>query len=239
MGEKEKDPRTEWPTRRKAAVVLGVSVRTVDRMVVSGELKPVTVEGIKRFDPSELEASDCENPNGDFQPIIDSLTDAVKKTTEHTEAFFKMVHEPAKELLTILKAEVADLRTENGKLRESHLETVESYEVLLSASNERELSRKESEARIKRGDQAFDLFMGLAPQLANQLIAGHKLKATVMNMDNDTFEALMSADVLSEEAKEQLRALRKEVTNPVPEKKEEQKNAGADPKPAESAEAGT
>lgn len=239
MGEKEKDPRTEWPTRRKAAVMLGISVRTIDRMVVSGELKPITLEGIKRFDPHELEASDCENPNGDFQPIIDTLNDTIKKTTEHTEAFFKMVNEPAKELLTILKTEVTDLRAENKTLRDKHLETVESYEVLLSASNERELSRRESEARIKRGDQAFDLFMGLAPQLANQLIAGHKLKSTVMQMDDDTFDALMTADVLSAEAKEQLRTLRKEVTIPEPEKKEEQKsNDGAEPKPEEPAESG-
>lgn len=228
---------TTWPTRHKAAVRLGIHVRTLDRMVTAGEIHPVKDKhGVKRYNPEEIDAVDSESGESEIKPVLDSLNDGIKLAQGHAEAFFKMVNEPAKELLVIFKEENQALREENKKLRDQQLETVESYQAILSEANNRELAKQESAARIERMNQGFNMLMSVAPELVGQVLASNRMRKLVHEIDDVKFEALVTADVLTPEQVETLKTLRKEIkiTPPqAPEKETANEQSTGPGKPAE------
>ena len=195
----DRDPRN-WPTRYKAAAKIGVSVRTLDRMVINSEVKPQIIDGIKRYDPTELEevAVDAEGVN-DFRVILDTVNDSLKLAQEHAKALFSMVTTPSKAVLDLLQEEVKRLRERAGTLEDKHLDMVESYEKVLSASNERELSRTKAQAEQVRADQAAKLFFDLAPVLIDQLMSGTKVNKLLTSLSNDQVDTLKAAGFLSDE----------------------------------------
>jgi hypothetical protein len=196
-----------WPTRHQAATRLGVHVRTIDRMVASGELHPVFVQGVKRFEPGELESCNSE-ADADTAPILQTLNDSLRIAQDHAKSLLGSVTAPSKALLEMYMSECQRLRERCSQLEDKHLQQVQAYERLLSEANERELAAATQRAAAARADQATKLFFDMAPELLNQILAGSKVSRLVSGLTNDQMAVLRQADLLSEEQITQIENLR-------------------------------
>jgi hypothetical protein len=210
-----RDPKT-WPTRYKAAAKVGVSVRTLDRMVLNGEVKPVLVDGTRRFNPSELDEIAPEGDvSAEFRQVLEVVNDSLKLAQEHAKALFSMVTTPSKAVLDLLQEEVQRLRARATQLEDKHLDMVQSYEKVLSASNDRELQRAKTLAEQQRADKAAQLFFDLAPVLADQVLGGSKVNKLLLSLSNDQVEALKAAGFLSDEQFAIIDEVRRKRTQPI------------------------
>jgi hypothetical protein len=167
-------------------------------MVAAGELHPVFVQGVKRFEPEELESCNSE-ADGDTKPLLDTLNESLRIAQDHAKSLLGSVTAPAKALLDMYMSECQRLRERCSQLEDKHLAQVQAYERLLSEANERELAAATQRAAQERAAQATKLFFEMAPELLNQLMSGSKVNRLISGLTNDQIEVLRRSDLLSEE----------------------------------------
>lgn len=212
-GEPEREiDKTLWLTRHRAANKIGVSVRTLDRMVTQGELHPEYIEGVRRFSPKDLDSVDnAAGSEAELKEIIETINDSLKIAQNHAKDAIALVLPNAQKIIDALSADNNILRGRNAELLDKHAEIVGAYEKILSEANEREIKRAKALAVDKRLDQGWDMVMQQAPQLFDQILRSGKAKRLIKSLDSDQLETLQRSGFLTPEQIELVVDIRNEV----------------------------
>lgn len=213
----DSDPST-WPTRRRAAVILGVHVRTLDRMVVQKEVTPVLVEGVKRFNPIELEACSSETAGNFGEEIRETLAlanDATKLATDHAKQLFSLVTTPSTTLLTLLSTENARLTARVSELEDKQIESIDSLQKALELSDEREIRKNDAIAKQQRLQKGIELLSHFAPLIISQIADTSKVGKVLNRLTDEQLFVMKDSGILSNEEYELMLKIRgkEPVTN--------------------------
>lgn len=206
--DEEGDP-TEWPTRARAAKILGLSTRTVDRMVQSGELKTRMVRGVKRFSPRSLDECSVEHDgNAEFIETARLQNKAVETANEQNLKLWSLVFKPSEELLKLAMVENAALRVRITELEDKQVEVLEAYEKALTFQHERHLEELRVAGQQQRLDKAIDLITPHIPTLVGQLTRPAKLDALLTKLTPDAILALFEVGAIDLETRDMLLELK-------------------------------
>jgi hypothetical protein len=242
----ESDPST-WPTRRRAAVILGVHVRTLDRMVVQKEVTPVLVEGVKRFNPIELEACGSETTGNFGEEIRETLAlanDATKLATDHAKQLFSLVTTPSTVLLELLSKENGRLTARVSELENKQIESIDSLQKALELSDEREIRKSEALAKQQRLQKGIELLSNFAPLIISQITDSSKVGRLLNRLSDEQLFILHDSGVIAKEEYELILKIRGKVPAKVAEpgtsdaSKQENEKPCPEPPPIESPQAG-
>lgn len=203
-----------WLTRHRAAAKLGISPRTLDRMIQQGELHPEYIDGVRRFSPKELDQ--CQNEAGieaELRETLNTVNDSLKIAQNHAKEAIALVLPNAQKIIDALSKDNDILRLRNGELLDKHAEIVGAYEKILSEANEREIKRAKALAVDKRLDQGWDMVLKQAPQFFDQVLRSGKAKRLIKSLDSDQLEALKRSEFLTPEQLELIIDIRNEAVN--------------------------
>lgn len=226
-GEVDDTDRDTWPTRRKAARLIGVHVRTIDRMVVQKELTPHTVKGVKRFDPKELDACDSDGSElgEEIRETLALANDATKLATDHAKQLFSLVTQPSTTLLELLSKENARLTARVSELEDKQIESIDSLQKALELSDEREIRKMQATARADRMQKGIELLSQFAPLIISQISNSSNVGRILNKLTDEQLFVLNDSGVLSDEEYRLILKIRgKEPApkaEPVPPKTEE------------------
>lgn len=166
----------EWVPIGKACKTMGVSIRTMRRMIAHGEVETkrdgklllIASDGVEVTSPelgaSELiaaAASLVTSAQGHVEKLVNLHIGLVNATTSATE-----------KTLTAAATESAAMRERITKLEDKNFEMLQDAEKAASLSHERELATKAFESSEARKNAAIGMFMQYAPKLMN--IVGEK-----------------------------------------------------------------
>lgn len=193
------DPRSLWPSRAQAAARANVSATTLRRKVKTGELHPVSIDGIWRFDPEELENIEGPeeelDPIGQFSKAIAEFTAMLKTAHEHIVD----LHKPAAGIFDLQKDEILSLRARSVEYEQRHFAMLEMAETLQKEAHERELTRLHEEAAERRKMWAMGLIQNqIMPMILNRGV-GNKLLDRVLKMDLAQIEILANSGMLDDD----------------------------------------
>lgn len=197
----DRSPTDKWPTRYRAAVILGVHVRTLDRMVASGELHPARKKGVLRFNPIEL--AECNSQTGDVSgEIRESLrivNESLKVAQDHAKQLFTMVTQPSELLLKLLASENARLTQRVSELEDKHVNAIDSMIAALELQDERETRKLTELERQKRLSDVLSLMLTQAPKLFDQFTDGMQVTRFLKSLKLEDIQTLKEAGVLNEQ----------------------------------------
>lgn len=199
MGAKDADPRESWPTRSQAALRAGVSKTTIHRKEKTGELHPIQLNGIWRFDPEELDniqAPDEElDPVGQFAKVIAEFTTMLKTAHEHIVD----LHKPAANIFDLQFKEIESLRDRAAKYEDRHFAMLEMTETLQKEAHAREMERLKEEAGERRKQWAMQLVQNqIIPAFMNRNV-GSKLLDRVLKLELPQIEMLANSGLLDQD----------------------------------------
>jgi hypothetical protein len=130
-----------------------------------GELHPVQVEGVWRFDPRELDAVSGGGAELGAAELLSASTALVRQAHAHAERLLDLTATPAARLLELMTAENKALRERIDALEKKNTEMLAAAEAALTMQHERELEARQFEhaQRIKEG--LFQEFQRYMPEL--------------------------------------------------------------------------
>lgn len=223
----------DWPNTIAAAASTGLNRKQLERMRSRGALvAEKDSAGVTRWNPDMLalvaearEDSDDEDESLPPQARTEALNGQafvlLKQAQGHTEAAFKLVLDPMRDLLKAREQDIDQLR-ERVKVLEGKLdEAFELREKMLSEQHVRDLLTADVEQASKRKDRALALVTEHAPKL---LAAINPAAATVVqlmrSLNPEQRGILLETDFLSPEQKKQVAAVL-DAAPPPPEQKDE------------------
>lgn len=169
------DARMNWPQSVKALHMTGVSKRTLENMVRSGQVRYVyDPSGNRLFDPESLQeaagiVNDSDIDADLSKVVIEQARRSIKDLTEANQKMMSLMITSQAKVTNVLRRENRALRGRCRELEKRELENIEAFEAALTASHERELARTQAEAREKRLDNALNKALEQVPAIIEQL----------------------------------------------------------------------
>lgn len=188
--------------------VLGISARHLAKLGEQGAIQreknsegtwTYNVEEARQFGPRASEDVD----------YIEAISKALGKAQDHAVESFRIVHEPAKQILEFYKIELERARSRIQHLETAHDDAIKAREAAYTEAHQRELATMETEARIKRWNSAFSTLETIGPALFNQALetivvaksgaAATLLSKLISSLGREQLEALSRSEGLAEE----------------------------------------
>lgn len=195
-----------WHQRAKAARLMGVSASTLRRMHQKGEVEAKRVEGEWWFNVDGLEASKAEMSMGP-EALISASAELVRASQAHNEKLLALIATPMAKILDATAEENQRLRARIESLENKNSEMLSAAEAAASLAQERELARKEAEARIARGDKAFGILASFIPHIVSRIGAmkapgdakaqAAPIEALLSGITREQIENFVALDVLT------------------------------------------
>ena len=169
------DPRSQWPKSAKACSITGLTKRTLENKVRSGEAKYVyDSSGDRHFDPEWLDSLNGtvteKAIEADMtQAVMSDLRKALADMTKANAALLNLATVPAFKAGKLVRAENRALRKRCRQLEEDRVKAIEAFEAALTESHERELARMAATSHQSRLDKGFNALLDQLPNMVNQL----------------------------------------------------------------------
>jgi len=220
----------QWPNASTLAAKHGVSLRQISRLASRGQLKRYIAPSDKtyRYDPTEAAevldvlkapiettAEAQEAMTEQTKVVTDAGADFLKLAHTHLEKTWGSVHEPARLILEMYKAECARLQLRVTELEAKRDELAAARETLLSEVHVREMAMLQEARAQDRKDKATQVFLDKGPQLLDMvqgamMSSNVKLKAVAEILESLTAEQRMmllhpDLEVLTPDQKAKLR----------------------------------
>jgi hypothetical protein len=152
----------EWVTQAEAAALAGVSQRVISKLASQGDIERKHDGTVFRFKVSDLDAV-AGNAGRDH------LVESLKLAHAHTENAFKLVFEPSRQVLELLKTENDALRTRVAELERTNMAAVRAREEALNEAHARKLAEKREDAKEARWESVFQTLKESSPLLLSQI----------------------------------------------------------------------
>lgn len=153
----------------QAAKILGVSRKTIHRMVQKKELKRGTDELFALDDVEELRGVVGEEEESDAQALIVSqLKEGHEQALQHAERMFKLIEAPLQTITGALTATLDKMNAREQSREETHLEMMQIVGDLLMRKAERDNLERQGEAKTKMMAQAGSVALSQVPVLIEQ-----------------------------------------------------------------------
>lgn len=182
----------QWPTKGRAAAILGMSTWYIVKAVKRGDLNEYESEDhFKRYDPNELEQLRSAKALQDqfATDLLDMQAAALKTAHAQLVTLANLVIDPKRdacaavqEVNRLLQDENKALREENRQLRAEKQQSMVAFENLLSQSHMRDLAAMAVRKEQDRVDQAVGGLMKYGPKLLGQFAMGATLKKFVESL---------------------------------------------------------
>lgn len=212
-----------WPSIAAAAQTVGVSTRTLRDWAESGELRTVEVDGVLRFDPSDLHLMKPD------ERVM--RRDFVVTMTQQATQLLKLSTEPADKLFKTFERTLERQAARIDQLEQRHIALLELQERMASERDEREVNREIARREQDRIDHGVETLERWLPKLASQALGRRKVQKVIESMSLEQIFMLKEIGAITDEQVDLLRQIQADVAE---EKKREQQ---ADAKRAPPTEA--
>lgn len=197
-----------WPTKSRAAKILGKSVSTIIQMQKTGELHPVKdVDGNWRYDPDEL----AEFVPEDAASGMLSLTEAISHFRKQSEDLFGF----ALDCMRLLREENENMRMMRKEEQRAHLDAMVAKEEALNHSTERQVKLKAAESEAAWKQQAVTMAQPALSAILRKFSTGKganpevaALSGILTRLTDDDVNALAVLGKMKPEEYEALQRLR-------------------------------
>lgn len=181
--EATEETRQESYTVQEAALRLGKTVRTVQRMLAAGQLGKSADGRISAEQVEDLlEVSTDEVTQAQ---VLRELRLSVANSNQHALACGKQMLETVQGSLDALRAENARLAAQNQEFQEIHLQTIGIVGDVLMRQEERKAIAAEAEQSAALRARGFDMLVQWAPKLAEQLSTQGKVRKAVQSLTDE------------------------------------------------------
>jgi DNA-binding transcriptional MerR regulator len=194
-----------WPSVAAAAQTVGVTPRTLRDWAEAGELRTVEVDGVLRFDPTDLHLMkpDERVMRRDFViTMTEQATRLLKLSTEPTEKLFRTFER-------VLEAQAKRIT----QLEDRHIRLLELQEQMTSQRDEREMDREianREQDRIDHGVQTLERWL---PKLASQAIGRRKVQQVIEGMSLEQIMMLKEIGAITDDQVDLLRQIQIDVAD--------------------------
>jgi len=207
-----------WPSTVEAAARTGLNKAQLHRLRERGALKsgrdPHRVE---RWDPDLLalvtearddgDEEDGATPQASVSSLNGQALVLLRQSQTHTEAAFKLVLEPMRQLLKAREEDVERLRARVQELEAKLDGAFELREKMLSEQHLRDLLTADVANQNARKDKALSMVREHAPKLLAAINPGAQaLLAVVQSLNDEQKGLLLETDFLTPEQKTHVRA---------------------------------
>lgn len=209
----------EWPGAKQAQLMIGKSLRQLNRLADKGEIATAQgKDGRRRYCPEDLEVL---KPT-DEAAVLKIVLDLVDTLHKHTDKLLMNLDKPLTVLLDALSTEMQSQRDRNSTLEKTHLDMLTALETMTTDQTMREIAMSEHHKKQERKTEAFKL---LKEELFPRILAGNKdgaamvkVKELLDSFTEDQIEVFVESEFIS---KEQATSLRHLQTKKKPETEKE------------------
>lgn len=152
----------QWVTQAEAASLAGVSQRVIAKLASEGQIARKHDGVIFRFSVEDVDAI-ATSANREHQ------VELLKVAQEHVRECFRLVFEPSRQVMELLKSENDALRSRVGQLEQTNMDAVKAREEALNEAHARKLAEKREDAKEARWSGVFKTLQESSPLLMNQI----------------------------------------------------------------------
>lgn len=170
-------------TIQEAALRMGKTVRTVQRLLATGQLSKAPDGRI----PAELvdEMADAAADEVDMGAVLRELRLSLANSNAHVLAMSKQLLETVQGSNSALAAENARLAEQNTEFQGIHLQSLGIIGEVLMKQEERRAIAAEAEQNAALRARGFEMLVQWAPKLAEQLDGSAKIRKVVEDLTDE------------------------------------------------------